>query len=343
MYNDFSFHKSSDHVVVIAEVGVNHNGNLDIAKQLILGASKAGADVVKFQYFEPSRLVRSDTLCAGYQQRLTSAKNQLDLLKPLALSLSSLNECKNMAESLGLIFMVTAFDERSVGELKQIDVNHFKIGSGDITDRLLLEALAKEAQTVLLSTGMSNLDEIIRALSWLKATERNTDVCKGILHCNSAYPSPSRDMNLRTIPKLEQRFGLPVGLSDHSLGLHMALAAIGLGARYIEKHITIDRNMEGPDHSSSMTIELFRDFISCIRSVELGLGSDEKFVTSSERENLNLARKGIYARNNILKGQVISKDDLAILRPQGQSDASQIYNFLGKGAKKSFGPGDEIF
>lgn len=337
------FHKYADHVVIIAEIGVNHNGCITTAKKLIKGAADAGADIIKFQYFEPSRLVIEGASCAQYQQQNTSIQNQLDLLKPLTLDLKSLSECKELVESLGLTFMVTAFDEQSVSELKQIGVSHFKIGSGDITDRSLLETLAKLADTVIISSGMSNLDDIRRALSWLDVPSRINPVCQGILQCNSAYPSPANDMNLRVIATLRQQFCLPIGLSDHSLGFHMALAAIGLGASFIEKHVTLDTNMDGPDHSSSMSLRSFEHLVSCVRSVEHGLGSDTKFVTASEMANVHLVRKGIYARKKIVKGQLISRDDIAILRPEGRSSASRIHEFLGKVAKKTFEKGDEIF
>ena len=307
--------KESNHMrrcFVIAEAGVNHNGSLERAVELIDSAKRAGADAVKFQTFNSSELATADAPKCGYQVRGTSAsESQLEMLQRIELSAADHRQLADYCREVGIEFMSTGFDVESVDLLVDLGVQRFKIPSGELTNLALIEHVSKQDGPILISTGMASLGDVERAVETAEAA--GGDVT--LLHCVSAYPAPIEDVNLRSMVTLGNAFDLPFGYSDHTLGITIAPAAVALGAMVVEKHFTTDRTLPGPDHAASLEPDELGDLVSAIREVEASLGSVRKRRVESERETANVARRSLVAARDIAHGQSIDADCITLRRP----------------------------
>lgn len=324
-------------IQVVAEIGCNHNGDLNIAKKLIYEAKKAGADTVKFQSFVPENLVSRFAPKAEYQKINDGSGSQLEMLKKLSLSPNEYIELVEYANEMNIRIFSTPFDFESFEFLESIGQTIWKIPSGEITNLPYLERITEvrcENKEIVLSTGMSTIDEIKYAVEIL---EKSKDTIFTILHCNTQYPTKSEDMNLRVINSFKALFPeWRVGLSDHSEGIIAALVSVGLGIKFIEKHFTLDKNLPGPDHKASITPFELKQLCEGIRTAEIMLGSSEKKVTDSEKSNIFVARKSIVAKKKIQKGERFSEENITCKRPG--NGISPIYwnKVLGKTAENSF-------
>ncbi|EFS9254445.1 N-acetylneuraminate synthase [Campylobacter upsaliensis] len=321
-------------VLIIAEAGVNHNGDINLAKKLIEQAAKAGADVVKFQTFKANSCVSVSAKKAKYQLETTAKEeSQLEMIKKLELSYESHFELMKHCKKHGIAFLSTPFDLESVEFLRGLDLPYFKIPSGEITNLPYLKAVAKCKKKVLLSTGMANLGEIEAALEILRKNgTRNIT----LLHCNTEYPTPFEDVNLNALKTLKEAFKLEVGYSDHTEGIVASLGAVALGAVVIEKHFTLDKTMEGPDHRASLEFEELRALCKGIRELEKALGSGIKKASKSEAKNKIIARKSLVAKREIQKGEKFSIENLTTKRPGSGISAMRYEEYLGKRALKTY-------
>lgn len=321
-------------VLIIAEAGVNHNGDINLAKKLIEQAAKAGADVVKFQTFKANSCVSVSAKKAKYQLETTAKEeSQLEMIQKLELSYESHFELMKHCKKHGIAFLSTPFDLESVEFLRGLDLPYFKIPSGEITNLPYLKAVAKCKKRVLLSTGMANLGEIEAALTILRKNgTRNIT----LLHCNTEYPTPFEDVNLNALKTLKEAFKLEVGYSDHTEGIVASLGAVALGAVVIEKHFTLDKTMEGPDHRASLEFEELRALCKGIRELEKALGSGIKKASKSERKNINIVRKSLVAKRTIQKGEKFSEQNLTTKRPGSGISAMRYEEYLGKRALKTY-------
>ena len=315
---------------VIAEAGVNHNGSLELAKRLVDVASEAGADAVKFQTFKADRLVSPSAPKAEYQKRACGDGSQYEMLKRLELSSDAHLELKEHCARRGIEFLSTPFDESAARFLHSIGVTTFKISSGSVTDYPLLREVNGFGAKVFLSTGMATLAEIGEALDVLT----RCDVT--LLHCTTEYPCPYECANLHVMKTMRKRFGLPVGYSDHTQGLEISIAAVALGAEVLEKHVTLDRGMSGPDHKASIEPDELKRLVVAIRNVEASLGNGEKILSPGEVKNMAVARKSIHASCFIRKGTVFSEDNLIAKRP-GTGCSPMLWNeVIGKIAQRDY-------
>ena len=323
-------------VLIIAEAGVNHNGDIKIAKELIDIASSGGADIIKFQTFTADRLVTKSAEKAEYQ-KITTNKNesQLNMLKKLELSKNDHFELINYCKGKGIEFLSSPFDEENATFLNELGLKRFKIPSGEITNLPYLRHISKFQKPTILSSGMSNLEEIEDAISALELSGLKKDLIT-ILHCTSQYPAPFKDVNLKAMKTIADTFNVVVGYSDHTEGIEVALAAVSLGAKIIEKHITIDKTMEGPDHSASLDPCELNNMIRAIRNIEISLGSPNKFVTDSEKKNREIVRKSIVAKNKIRKGDIFNKNNLATKRPGNGLSPMNWDKVLGQRATRDY-------
>jgi N,N'-diacetyllegionaminate synthase len=322
--------------LVIAEAGVNHNGDLSMALRLVDVAAAAGADMVKFQTFSADRLVTVDAKKAEYQSKTTdAAESQHAMLKRLELSPKMHEELKAHCARRGIEFFSTGFDARSVDQLVAMGIRAFKIPSGEITNLPYLRHVGRFGGTVYLSTGMSTLGEIEAAIDVLEragtARERIT-----VLHCNSEYPTPMTDVNLRAMPAIRDAFGVTVGYSDHTAGIEVAVAAVALGATVIEKHFTLDRRLPGPDHEASLEPAELEAMVRAIRNVETALGNGIKRPTPSEAKNRAIGRKSIVAACRIATGETFTADNLTTKRPGTGVSPMRWDEFLGRAASRSY-------
>lgn len=323
-----------ERVIIIAEAGVNHNGSLDLAKKLAEKANEAGADYVKFQTFKTEKLVTLDAKKADYQIKNTKQENpQFDMLKKLELSYEDFKELKKYCEEIGIKFLSTPFDLDSIDFLKGIGIDFWKIPSGEVTNRPYLEKISKMGMAVVLSTGMCDIKEIGAALEVLKSGGC-TDI--SILHCTTQYPAPIYECNLNVIETLKEKFNLKVGYSDHTEGIFVPIVAVARGAKIIEKHFTLDKNMEGPDHKASLEPHELKEMVDKIREVEIILGSREKKTTESEKKNIGVARKSIVAKCDIYEGDVFSEENLDVKRPGTGINPMQWHDVVGRVAKRTF-------
>lgn len=316
---------------IIAEAGVNHNGDLDLAKKLVEAAVAAGVDAIKFQTFKAEELVTRAAPKANYQKATTGEGNQYAMLKQLELSLEDHIILKNYCQEQGIIFLSTPFDFASADLLERLDLPFYKISSGDITNLPFLEYIAKKNRPVLLSTGMSNLGEVEAAVETMLGTG-NQDLI--LLHCTSNYPTVFTDVNLRAMLTLQEAFKLPVGYSDHTLGIEVPIAAVALGARVIEKHFTLDRTMPGPDHRASLEPHELKAMVEKIRNVEKALGNGIKRCARGEEKNKLVSRKSIVAGRDIQQGEVITREMVQFKRPASGLAPGEINLVLGKKAKR---------
>lgn len=326
--------------IIIAEAGVNHNGSLKTAKTLIDVAAFAGCDFVKFQTFKGKNLAVSNAKKAPYQALLTDKdESQLTMLKKLELPYEFHQELLDYANQKGIKFLSTPFDVESVEFLDKLGLEIFKIPSGEILNYPVLRAIGKTRKPVILSTGNSDVTEIEQTISVLRkfGTSEIT-----LMHCNSEYPSPYNDINLRAMNTLKQHFNLPVGYSDHSQGYETAIAAVALGAVIYERHFTLDKNMEGPDHQASLEPQELIQLVKHIRNTELLLGTTEKKPSESELKNKNVARKSIVANCPIRKGEVFTEENITTKRPSDGLSPMLWESVIGQTANKDYQPDDFI-
>ena len=326
------------HVLIIAEAGVNHNGSVETAKRMIDKAVEAGADVIKFQTFKSEKLVSKSAKQAEYQKKnIANAENdsQLDMLRKLELSESDHNELMDYCAKKQIRFFSTAFDMESIDYLHSLQVGLWKIPSGEITNYPYLKKIAGFSEPVILSTGMCELQDVSEAISVLCDNGLRKEQIS-LLHCNTEYPTPFEDVNLLAMNELREKFGVRVGYSDHTKGIEVPIAAVALGAEIIEKHFTLDRDMEGPDHKASLEPDELKAMVSAIRNIELALGDGHKSVSESERKNMAIARKSIVAASNIKQGELFTSDNLTVKRPGDGISPMRWDEVLGKKAKRDF-------
>ena len=319
-------------IIIIAEAGVNHNGDFENAKKLILAAANAGADYVKFQTFKADKLVSIDAQKAEYQKvnLKGGGDTQYEMLKKLEMSEDWHYELIKYAEDCGIKFLSTGFDESSIDFLVSLNLDLLKVPSGEITNKPYLEHIAKKNKPIIISTGMSTIGEIGEAIDILiKNKISKEDIT--ILHCNTEYPTPMNDVNLLAMHYIKKQFGVRVGYSDHTMGIEVPIAAVALGARVIEKHFTLDKAMNGPDHKASLEPAELQAMVKAIRNIELAIsGSGEKEVSESEMKNIIVARKSIHLNNAMKAGQQIQKKDLVMKRPGDGISPMKIENIIGK-------------
>lgn len=329
-----------NHVQIIAEAGVNHNGSMELAKKLIDAAVIAGCDFVKFQTFKSENLAVKNAKKAPYQAEITGGdESQLDMLKKLELPYEFHEELIQYAKERGIKFLSTPFDVESVEFLDRIGLEIFKIPSGEILNYPVLRAIGKTKKPVILSTGNSDLQEIEQTISVLKKFGTPSIT---LMHCNSEYPSPFADINLRAMQTLQEHFHLPVGYSDHSEGFETAIAAVALGAVVYERHFTLDKTMPGPDHKASLEPHELIQLVKYIKNTELLLGSKEKKPSPSELKNKEAARKSIIARCAIVKGEKFTEENLTSKRPAGGLSPMLWEKVIGQTASRDFQKDDFI-
>lgn len=306
------------HTLIIAEAGVNHNGSIDIARQMVDKAVEAGVDIIKFQTFKSEKLVSKSARQAEYQKKNIGTKSddsQLSMLKKLELSEQDHVELMAYCKQKGIKFFSTAFDMDSIDYLHSLNMGLWKIPSGEITNYPYIKKIAQYGEPVILSTGMCEMDDISAAVSvLLKYGVKREQIT--ILHCNTEYPTPYEDVNLRAMNTIKDEFNVNVGYSDHTKGIEVPIAAVALGASVIEKHFTLDRNMEGPDHKASLEPDELKAMVSAIRNIEKAVGGDgTKHVSESERKNITIARKSIIAARDIKKGELLTEENMTVKRP----------------------------
>lgn len=324
------------HTLIIAEAGVNHNGDLDLAKRLVDVAAKAGADLVKFQTFSAERLVTQSAPKAHYQTVITDqAQSQFAMLRQLELTADMHQSLIAHCQTRGIGFFSTGFDIESLDYLASLGAERFKIPSGEITNLPYLRHIGAFAKPVILSTGMASLDEIESAIDALEAAgtarERIT-----ILHCNTEYPTPIADVNLRAMQSICDAFGVAVGYSDHTPGIEVPIAAVALGATVIEKHLTLDRNLPGPDHKASLEPGEFAAMVRAIRNIELALGDCIKRPSPSEIKNKPIARKSLVAARAIRAGEPFTQENVTAKRPGTGISPMRWDDVIGKAARRNF-------
>lgn len=305
-----------NHTLIIAEAGVNHNGSIDLAKQLVDKAVEAGADYIKFQTFKAAKLVTKTARQADYQQKNIGNGNesQYQMLKKLELSPAEHEELLNYCHTKGIKFFSTAFDPESMELLHSLKLGLWKIPSGEVTNYPFLKRVASYNEKTILSTGMCDLSDVKAAVEALYKNGLSKENLI-LLHCNTEYPTPFEDVNLHAMDALQKEFGVEVGYSDHTRGIEVPIAAVALGATVIEKHFTLDRSMPGPDHKASLEPDELKAMVSAIRNIEKALGSTEKKVSDSERKNMAIARKSIVAACDIKQGEAFTDGNLTVKRP----------------------------
>lgn len=322
------------HTFIIAEAGPNHNGDFETALRLVDAAKRAGVDCVKFQTFVSEELISKRAEKAEYQKKTTGAdESQYEMLKKLELSFDQFRELKKYCEETGIMFLSTPFDIPSIHFLQELDIAFWKIPSGEITNFPYLVEIAKTHKDVVMSTGMSEMEEIAAAI---KVLRENGAGRISLLHCNTEYPTPFEDVNLRAMDTLRDAFDVPVGYSDHSLGISVPIAAAARGAQIIEKHFTLDKNMVGPDHKASLEPQELCDMVSAIRNIEKALGSAEKKPSASEKKNMAVARKSIVARTAIRAGEILTEQNLAVKRPGSGISPMRWNEIVGTIARKDY-------
>ena len=319
---------------IIAEAGVNHNGDIELAKKLIDVAVEAGADAVKFQTFKAEEVISEYAPMAEYQRKnIGEEESQLDMVKKLELTYEDFEELKEYCDRKGIMFLSTPFDINSARFLKDLGLEIFKIPSGEITNYPLLKEIGSYKKKIILSTGMADLGEIEDALDILMengAKKENITV----LHCNTEYPTPFEDVNLKAMLTIKEAFKINIGYSDHTLGIEVPIASVALGATVIEKHFTLDKNLPGPDHKASLEPQELKEMVKAIRNIEKSLGNGIKKPSKSEVKNINIARKSIVARKNIKKGDVFTEENLITKRPGNGISPMMWKEIIGKKASK---------
>jgi N,N'-diacetyllegionaminate synthase len=332
------------HTIIIAEAGVNHNGNYELAKKLISTAAEGGADYIKFQTFKTDKIVSKNAEKAAYQRiNINNGEDsQYAMLKPLEMPKWWYSKLVVYARKHGIKFLSTGFDEESVDFLDRLGTPLFKIPSGEINNKPYLRHVAEKGKPVILSTGMANMEEIKAALDVLFEYGLSKNKIT-VLHCNTEYPTPMEDVNLKAMITIQNCFGVKVGYSDHTLGIEVPIAAVALGATVIEKHFTIDRNLPGPDHKASLEYDELKAMVKAIRNIEKAIsGNGLKEPSKSEQKNILVARKSIVAAKLIHEGELLTKENLTVKRP-GIGISPMLWDeIIGKMAIKDFNPDDLI-
>ena len=323
-------------VFIIAEAGVNHNGSIDLAKKLIDVASAAGADAVKFQTFKAKNFITKNSEKANYQKSLTSQiESQYEMIKKLELSKKIHFELINYSKNKNIKFLSSPFDHDSIDLLNDLRLKMFKIPSGEITNLPYLRHIGKLNKKIILSTGMSNMNEVKSALDVLvnSGTKKNNIT---VLHANTEYPTPMEDVNLKAMVTIGKNLDVKFGYSDHTLGIEVNIAAVAMGASCIEKHFTLDHNMEGPDHKASLEPDQLKKMVKAIRNIELAFGNGIKKPSKSEIQNIKIVRKSIVAKTTIKKGDILNKNNLAVKRPGRGMSPMRWDEVLGSKATKDY-------
>ena len=325
--------------LIIAEAGVNHNGDMSVAYRLVDAAKEAGADYVKFQTFIPQNLVSQNAQKAEYQKKTTDKEtSQLQMLEKLALTQDNFTDLQRYCRNIGIGFISTPFDLDSIAFLDTLDLDFWKLPSGEITNLPYLEKIGQTKRKVVLSTGMCEINEISQAIRVLE-NAGSTDI--SLLHCNTEYPTPFEDVNLSAMNEMREVFRRPIGYSDHTIGIEVPIAAVAMGASIIEKHFTLDRNMEGPDHKASLEPEELKQMICAIRNIEKAYGDGHKKRSASETKNVAVARKSIVAKAFIKKGEVFSEDNITTKRPGNGISPMHWHEIIGTCADRDYKP-DEL-
>ena len=326
-------------VLIIAEAGVNHNGNLDLALKMVDEAKRAGADIVKFQTAIPEKVISKYADKAEYQKKTTgNEESQLEMCKRIHLKLSDYDIIKKYCEEVGIEFLSTPFDLESIDYLEKLGMRLWKIPSGEITNLPYLIKIAKTGRPVIMSTGMAELNEVEEAVNVLKENGVGEIT---LLHCTTEYPAPFESVNLRAMNTLREKFETEVGYSDHTVGFEAAVAAAVLGASVIEKHFTLNHNMEGPDHKASLEPEEFEVMVNNIRLIEKALGDGVKQPAEAEKKNIAIARKSIVAAKDIKKGEILTEENITVKRPGSGISPMKWFEVLGTEAVRDFGE-DEL-
>lgn len=325
------------HVIIIAEAGVNHNGSIDMAKKLVDAAKDCGVDYVKFQTTKGPEAVSSKfAQMADYQKKnLNQEESQLEMLRKILLRIDDFKELNTYCSKKGIKFMSTPFDLESVDFLNSLNMDYMKIPSGEITNLPYLRRIAKLHIPVIMSSGMCTLGDIEAAMNVLTTNGLGESEIS-LLHCNTEYPTPFEDVNLRAMQTLKQCFGVRVGYSDHTKGIEVPIAAVAMGAEIIEKHFTLDRTLPGPDHVASLEPQELNAMTTAIRNIEKAVGSGIKKITSSEQKNIAIARKSIIAARNIKAGELFSDENLTAKRPGNGISPMHWDEVVGKTAKRDF-------
>ena len=326
-------------ILIIAEAGVNHNGSPETARRLADAAKAAGADFVKFQTFKAEKLVAHSAQKAEYQKNTTGGGSQEEMLKKLELSYDDFAALKEYCDRIGIRFLSTPFDPESIDFLDTLEMPFWKIPSGEVTNYPYLRAIAKTGKPVVMSTGMCSLEEIREAIRALK--ENGAGEIR-LLHCNTEYPTPLEDVNLKAMQTLREEFGLETGYSDHTQGIEVPVAAAALDAVIIEKHFTLDRNMEGPDHKASLEPDELAAMVRAIRNIEKAVGTGVKTPSPSERKNMAVARKSIVAKERIRAGETLTEENLAAKRPGTGISPMRWNEVIGTKAVRDFEEDEQI-
>ncbi len=332
----------ADRTLIIAEAGVNHNGDIDMALRLAREAKDAGADYVKFQTFKADKLVDPNAAKADYQIRNTGdGKSQYEMLKKLELTFDDFSAISSYCREIGIGFLSTPFDLDSIGFLSSLGVDFMKIPSGEITNLPYLRAIAGTGIPVIMSTGMCGLADVENAFNALTDAGMPAEKIT-LLHCTTEYPAPYEEVNLQAMRTLRDAFGTKVGYSDHTRGYEVPVAAVALGAEVIEKHFTLDRNLPGPDHKASLIPGELKSMIEVIRNVEKALGSTRKTVSPSERPNMESARKSIVASRDIKAGEILNEKNLTVKRPGNGISPMRWDEVTGSRAVRDFHKDEQI-
>lgn len=322
--------------MIIAEAGVNHNGSIDLAKKLIDVAADAGADYVKFQTFKAEKIVSKSAQTAAYQKTNLNDNtvSQYEMIKKLELDVDTHHILYDYCKLKNIKFLSTAFDLDSIDLLEKIGIDFYKIPSGEITNKPYIEKIATKGLPVILSTGMSTLSEIQDALDILVDGGIRTENIS-ILHCNTEYPTPLKDVHLNAMNTIQKKFGTSIGYSDHTLGIEVSLAAVAMGANVIEKHFTLDRNMEGPDHKASLEPSELKQLVTLARNIDIALGGSVKQPSPSEIKNKVVARKSIHIAHNLKQGHQLVFEDLIMKRPGSGISPMKYDDIIGRTLNKN--------
>lgn len=334
-------HETIKRIFIIAEAGVNHNGDISVAKKLIDAAVAADADAVKFQTFKTEHVMCKSAPKAEYQKITAGAQTQFEMVKKLELSYDDFRELKIYCDKKEIMFLSSPFDRESIDFLANLGVEIIKIPSGEITNLPYLRAVGSLKKRAILSSGMSTLEEIGQAIEVLvQAGTKRENIT--ILHCNTEYPTPLSDVNLRAMHTIKKSFGLPVGYSDHSEGILVPIVAVSMGAQVIEKHFTLDKSLPGPDHQASLEPKELKEMVEKIRMTEQCMGSSQKHPTDSEKKNIVIARKSIVATKNIKKGEIFSEQNITTKRPGDGISPMKWDSIMGTVAKKDYKHDEKI-
>lgn len=322
--------------IIIAEAGVNHNGDIGLAKKLIDAAAEAKVDYVKFQTFIPEKVISKFAVKADYQKQTTGGdESQLDMVRKLQLNKQQHIELINYCKQKNIAFLSTPFDLESIDLLKELGIKIGKIPSGEITNLPFLIKMAKTFEEIILSTGMANLEEIKDAVKVIKDYGKNKNRIT-VLHCNTEYPTPMQDVNLMAMQGIKKELGVNIGYSDHTLGIEIPIAAVTLGATIIEKHFTLDKNMIGPDHKASLDSMELKQMVKAIRNIEIAMGNGIKQASPSEIKNMVIARKSIVANSNIKKDEIFNENNITTKRPGNGISPMKWNEVIGQKAKRDF-------